>query len=76
MVDVFEQSFSATRRLAAVQASMIVTAHRLPRDFRLDLEQDDCLSCGENTKRMIRGAGVGAPSKSNAGHFWRESLHA
>jgi DNA-directed RNA polymerase specialized sigma24 family protein len=39
----FEQSFSAASRLAAVRAAAIVTLYRLPKDFRRDLEQEALL---------------------------------
>ena len=41
--EIFEQSFSATRRLAAVRAAAIVTLYGLPPDTRSDLEQEALL---------------------------------
>jgi RNA polymerase sigma factor (sigma-70 family) len=40
---VFELSYLATTRLAAVHAAMIVNRYRLPADFRRDLEQEAML---------------------------------
>jgi RNA polymerase sigma factor (sigma-70 family) len=39
----FQQSFSATSRLAAVRAAAVVTLYRLPADFRSDLAQESML---------------------------------
>jgi RNA polymerase sigma factor (sigma-70 family) len=39
----FEQSYSAASRLAAVRAATIVTLYGLPRDSRLDMEQEALL---------------------------------
>jgi RNA polymerase sigma factor (sigma-70 family) len=41
--DIFEQSYSASRRLAAVRAATIATRHRMPRDTSLDLAQEALL---------------------------------
>lgn len=41
---VFEQSFSATTRLAAVRAATIVTLYGLPSDSRRDFEQEALLA--------------------------------
>ncbi len=40
---VFERSYQALRRIAAVHAARAVRRHRLPADVRLDLEQDAVL---------------------------------
>jgi RNA polymerase sigma-70 factor (ECF subfamily) len=40
---VFERSYSASSRLAAVRAATIVTVHGLPTDSRRDLEQEALL---------------------------------
>src|SRR5450756_1953919 len=40
---VFELSYLATTRLAAVHAAMIVNRYRLPANFRRDLEQEAML---------------------------------
>src|SRR5579862_642776 len=45
---VFEQSFSVTRRVAAVRAAMIAAVHRLPADSCRDLEQEALLELWKN----------------------------